>query len=319
MKNYMKSKVTGTTNNGIDLFNREDLKYYYLSKKRHEIFYNDFKGIINYKYLTLIKGESLSLYEYGKLGRRKSSDIDLLIPREEIQLIENNLQKTGYLPTCTCEYNRKSKIFCLSSSHQLPSFLKVENNIKVEVDVNFDLFWGEYTGKRIDVGEFLENNFCKQNIYGLDFNVLTPLNSLIQLILHHYKEMNSIFHLIKHNTINYAMFNDIYRLLINNKTICVNSVYELCKKYDIMPFAYYIFYYTNEIFKDDYIRSFVNKTYNCYGRELLDCYGLSERERKHWNVDFKERLNSINIYDLIKSDLSKNDLIKNGINSNIFG
>ena len=53
------------------------------------------------------------------------------------------------------------------------------------------------------------------------------------------------------------------------------------------------------------------------GIELLNCYGLSNEERKTWKYDFITRLNSNDIFQLIKCDLSIKDLAKIEYNKNM--
>ena len=50
------------------------------------------------------------------------------------------------------------------------------------------------------------------------------------------------------------------------------------------------------------------------GSQLLNCYGLNEYERHY---DFNKRLNSENIYNLIKEDLTEKDLDKIKINKRV--
>ena len=54
------------------------------------------------------------------------------------------------------------------------------------------------------------------------------------------------------------------------------------------------------------------------GELLLNCYGLCEKERKEWKYDFKTRLESENLYDLIKDDLTERDQEKIAVNKRIF-
>jgi len=50
----------------------------------------------------------------------------------------------------------------------------------------------------------------------------------------------------------------------------------------------------------------------------LNCYGLCEKERKEWKCDFQTRLESNDLYSLIKDDLTEKDHEKIAINKRIF-
>ena len=88
---------------------------------------------------AIVKGEVLSQLCYNHLGERISSDIDILVPREELSQIENILSKHGFVS----QTKRADRILKLSASHELGAFIKEYNGIRTILDVNFDIFWGE--------------------------------------------------------------------------------------------------------------------------------------------------------------------------------
>lgn len=264
-----------------------------------------------------IKGEALSILAYGTVGKRNSSDIDILIPRKNITITEKFLNESGFKHQCI---SRADRIMLLSSSHQsLPWNKKINSVLSVTVDLNHDLFWGEYTGRRIDISEFISDTI-EMEIYGCKVKSLSPLKAMVQLILHHYKEMNSIYHLAGHNSINYNMFKDVYYLWKHNqKSISLETLYAISLKYEIVPYVFYVLYFTNCIFQDVMLQQYVYNFQTAEGELLLDYYGLAEKERKPWKVDFQTRLQTDNIYELIRNDLTKEDFEKLERNRQIFG
>ena len=275
-----------------------------------------FEALYEFKY-ALIKGEALSIGAYGKTGERVSNDIDILIPRKSLTEIEQLFEHYGFKSTIQ---SREDKILMLSASHQISPVIKdVPPYGTLSIDINFDVFWGEYQGKRIDIEDFL-SDFVEVNIYGCKIKTLNLLKSMVQLILHHYKEMNSIYHLAGHNCIKYSMFKDVYFLWKNNEDeISLEELYHVSSRYEIIPYVYYILYYTNMIFNDDRLKVYIDKFETKEGVELLECYGLNENERKYWKVDFQTRLNTEDLYGLIKNDLTQADIEKLERNCRIFG
>lgn len=270
---------------------------------------------------AVIKGEPLSLLCYNEKSARDSQDIDILIERKHISYFERRLKESGFTMLInknkfTC---REGRILCISHSHQIPPYIKETLNQQIEVDLNFDIFWGEYTGKRIDIGKFLSDTI-ELEIYGCTVKTLPPLQAMIQLILHHYKEMNSIYHLAGHNCINYSMFKDVYYLWKNNKdAISLEKLHAISSDYKIIPYVFYVLYFTNWIFKNTELQNYVEAFRTSEGEVYLNYYGLAEKERKLWNVDFQTRLEVNNLYEIIRDDLTEADIEKLDRNRKIFG
>ncbi len=265
---------------------------------------------------TIIKGEPLTKLIYGKEGLRRSSDIDFLIARKKMRDIENDLIHSGFAKETTGRYNQ---ILTLILSHQSSAWSKLTEHFgKITIDINFDLFWGEYEGKRIDIEEFLSDTI-EMAIYGVKVKTLPPIKAMVQLILHHYKDMNSIFLLATRKSIKYDMFKDVYYLLKNNlDTIPLDKLYAMSAEYEIIPYMFYILYYTGQVFDDEILKQYIEAFRTPEGEALLNCYGLCAKERKEWKCDFNTRLEVSNLYDLIKDDLTEKDHEKIAINKRIF-
>jgi len=280
--------------------------------KRAKSFFEDIQN----KTYAHIKGEALSIQAYGCTGHRIFSDLDILLPRKELADFERILKDNEFYTTLQ---SRQDKIMMLSSSHQTAPWVKnIEPWGQLNIDLNFDIFWGEYTGKRIDIAEFL-SDAMEIEIYGCRIKTLPPIKAMVQLILHHYKDMNSIFLLATRKSIRYNMFKDVYHLLKNNlDTIALDKLYAMSTRYEIIPYVYYILYYTAILFKDEFLREYIEAFKTPVGEELLNCYGLNKSERREWRVDFQTRLESSSLYELIKDDLTSDDLEKIAINKRVF-
>lgn len=259
---------------------------------------------------VIIKGEPLSVLAYNNLGKRKCADIDILVSKATLPDLEKLLNHFGFI---TKRHSRNDRILMLTFSHQLSPWQKPLSSIgRIIIDVNFDMFWGEYRGKRIDIDAFIDDSICL-DIYGCQIKSLSPIKAMIQLILHHYREMNSIYHIVKHNVISYEKFNDVYSLWKNNSTngkITLDALYHLCTKYEIIPYVFYILYYTSRVFHDVDLKTWSDVFWTKEGEVLLDQYGLEEKERKKWPIDFETRLNAQDLYPIIKNNLTQNDYEK---------
>jgi len=264
---------------------------------------------------AVVKGEPLSLAAYGAFGCRGFGDIDLLIPRSYLDSVERILRSLQYKTNLT---NRRDRLLLMSYSHQLIEYTKYYDDMMIEIDLNFDILWGEYQGSRIDMDNFLSDTIA-MDIHGIRVKTLTPIKALIQLVLHHYKDMNSIFLLATKKSIKHIMFKDLYYYFKNNKHhFPLEKLYKLCEKYEVVPYVYYILYYTGLLFDDKDLQQYVDAFYCEEGNNLIDHYGLNESEQHKWSVDFKTRLDSNNLFDLIKDDLTVKDIEKININKKLF-
>ncbi|MDR3046756.1 MAG: nucleotidyltransferase family protein [Bacteroidales bacterium] len=264
---------------------------------------------------AVIKGEPLSCLAYNSFNKRIASDIDILIDRNNLRFVCDKLQDLGYIQKIS---QRIDRILSLSNSHQTIPFKKKFKLFYNEIDINFDIFWGEYSGKRVGMDEFLSDTI-EMDIYGVKVKTLPPLKAMIQLILHHYKDMNSLFLLATRKSIKYDMFKDIYYLLKNNlESISLDKLYSMSTKYEIMPYVYYVLHHTGLLFDDDNLSEYISAFKTPEGEKLLNCYGLNDSERREWRYDFKTRLETADLYDLIKDDLTPKDTEKIAVNKKVF-
>ena len=84
------------------------------SSLRYKLSKELFNTLVNTTYAH-IKGEALSVQAYGSVGNRKTSDIDLLISRNELVKVEQILIESGFKQPYL---SRTDKITIISSSHQ---------------------------------------------------------------------------------------------------------------------------------------------------------------------------------------------------------
>ena len=268
-----------------------------------------------------IKGAALSKRIYGNPAYRMSGDIDLLVAPEysdkvksvllENEFIQGKLDGDKIVP-----YTRRELIYQKSFSHQLAQFIKATgSNICpfVSIDVNLDIVWGEGDFS-VDMSDFAGDISHTEGcgIQGTIIRRLRPVYEFISLCMHHYKDMNSIY-LIADRGLNLSEYCDIYFYHAN----VMPDADELAKtaaKYGVSEYIYYCAYYANEIFRDERIRRYLEKSESETAKKLIDCYGLNESERKVWNVPFYERLLDNGFRERFFDSLSAEDKKKVQIN-----
>ena len=110
----------------------------------------DFLVEIDFPY-AMIKGATLSYRAYQNISMRLSSDIDLLISKNDAHKCKTLLEKhgfyQGYIKNKTLvPYTREEILFYELFTHQMPPFLKISDKGIISItniDVNTDIYWKE--------------------------------------------------------------------------------------------------------------------------------------------------------------------------------
>ena len=255
---------------------------------------------------VIIKGEVLSVQAYGKPGRRHLGDVDVLVQKENIGKLTALLIENGFE---TNVLTREQEIITKAFSHQVTPYRKLVSGIAVNIDINYDFFWGEWDKARPSIGDILSRRQYL-TLYDQFVPVLTIEDAFIQLCLHHYKDMNSLFHLAYVNPITSEKFQDIYYFWLNNRNcLSVEYISNWSKKYQIGLYIDYILSQTAYIMKDKSIAEWGKKFYQGYNY-LLNYYGLDSKRRKKWDIPLDVRINNPTLPEYIRKSLSPEELEK---------
>lgn len=268
---------------------------------------------------ALFKGAVLSKQLYKDPFARNSGDIDLLFCIDNYSEIKNALTQAGFVQGRFINgkiepVSRRQRIFQTSMTHQIPSFVKVINHHEdmcITIDLNHNLMWGENKEKleTSRVLKYVEDD----EICGVKYKKLIPEMDFIAICLHHYKDMNSFFQLIKGHY-RLKLFWEIYKYLIEVQPD-TKKLNELCGILSVGAYVYYCIYYVQIIFEDSRLEEYLSSL--CVYREdgIMDTYGLNEEERKKWGMPFEERLISEVLPLYVYNNLTEKE--KENINKNI--
>jgi hypothetical protein len=243
---------------------------------------------------ALVKGAVLSKRAYRETYYRNFGDIDLLIERKNASEVKKILLENGFVQGKLIDgkirpFTRQEIVFQGSQSHQTAPFVKKAKNELVghiNIDLNYDVYWGEMNPST-NLYDFLSGTEI-EIINDVRFKALNKEADFLFLCLHQFKHLNSIF-LITEGSINLARFCDIYYYIKNN-TLNIDSLLAYAKNFNAESYVYYCLHYASEIFGCSKINDAMKAFCSDEGNELLNCYGLNDKERKEWNVDFNERL-----------------------------
>ena len=267
---------------------------------------------------AIIKGPVLSQKLYGDPFWRNSKDIDILISRENIDdckalLLREGFVQGKYMYGRFHAFSREELIYQTSLTHQMASFVKATENPAcpyIYLDVNTGISWDE-SSIISDTKYVLSYN---QTMPLLNFDVSTLSNEmgLIELCLHHYKDMNSMY-LLTRGSFKLGLYYDIY-LYIKNVDIDLTVFENICATLNLGQYIYVCLYQTNEIFKDGDVELTMSKIEKFKNETLLNTFGLTDAERKDWKLPLTKRLFYINVPEYVLSALSESEINKIRIN-----
>ncbi len=290
-----------------------------LDKAARKVKYQYLIDLLNKKaafHYAIVKGEVLSVLAFGAPGKRNSGDIDVLVDKKDLKALEIILKEDGFE---SADLTRQEKIVARAFSHQIEPYHKQLPLGSLEIDINYELIWGEWNGKRPSVSEMLARRE-KIDIFGIQVPTLTVEDAFVQLCLHHYKDMNVLFHLTLHNPISRRLFNDVAGFWkLQSGKMDLKKLQRWMEEYELTPFFYYIAYYTDKVCDVPELAEWAKLLKSPQAIELLDTFGLAESERKVWPIPFEERLENEQLPELVRSMLTEKELEKAEQNHKIFG
>lgn len=295
-----------------------DLLYSFIIKERFMSGLDIFNSLEKQKITYAIhKGAILSYMLYGNFYTRKSGDVDFLFAREDCEQVKKMFEESGFIQgrvsnNAIVPYTRKEKIFQTSQTHQMPQFVKsTENKLCpfVAYDCNLDIFWGE-SNKKTNMRAFLKNTTSIE-IMGMTVKKLSPSAEFIALCMHHYKDLNSIYLLYTHGY-DTGKLTEIARY-VEVVQVDLDELFTLCNQYGVGEYVCYCAHFANKLFPNTVLSKIENELQSEKSTYLLNCFGLSDDERKEWIIQFDERILNTRYY--MEPLLSEKDRQK--INMNI--
>lgn len=264
---------------------------------------------------AIVKGEALSCQAFGRPGQRQSGDIDVLVDKQDLKKLEALLLENGFT---TRQLSREEQIVARAFSHQVTPYRKEMPLGALELDINYNLIWGEWKGKKPQVSEFLaRREFI--SIHGVEVPVLAVPDAFIHLCLHHYKDMNTLYHLTQHNTVTRRIFRDVAGFYGQQKDrLDQEKLNQWIQEYQLEPYFYYMLHLTAKVCGVPELEAWAAELKTPEGEGLLDRFGLTEEERKKWPIPFEERLDNDSVPEIVRGMLQEADQKKVEQNRRIF-
>lgn len=269
---------------------------------------------------AVIKGAYLDKIAYKNIGLRFSYDIDFLIEKRNYKRLHKLMLECGFIAG---EWNvkekkidktsRESVLYNFIYTHQAAPYVKIEKHDgydqDISVDLNFSISWGEDEQGLSLTSQLLEDTQIVE-YENIKYRVLNLEAFLIQICMHSYRDMNTLF-LIKIGKFKLRLLCDVfYYVFFNADKLNADKFINICKQHNYEKYIYYVLYYTTEVFDNFPWIDYVMKCIKPEDESFLNTYGISADEIKQWPIGFRDRVMSCNLFDTIRSSLTEEDIKK---------
>jgi len=202
-----------------------------------------------------VKGGYLIDNVYKNRSIRTTNDIDALIKRKDISLIDEIMNENGYTIR---EYDNengrvlipdgKKKMLYKTSMYNLLPYMKI-SNVLPRTLVIFDLSFAlDFSLNTTPVDEMLDATIQSDND-----NNLMPEHFLVHMCCHHYREASNVAWMLTGKDLNIIKFCDVREFVLQkmDSNSIARSV-EFAKKHGLEKALYFTIYFTKKIYNDGY-------------------------------------------------------------------
>lgn len=302
-------------------------QFFYLgNKEKNEFMYLEFKKILkafheNKIKVIPLKGSLLIPQVYEDYGFRVLNDLDFLISPEDKGRVTTALKKLGY---CIGNYNwSNSEVVQISRKEELlwslhagnihPHLKKFDNPYVrfIEIDFSYDVD----LQKNYNASQGLLEKSLVQSIFNIPVSLLNPIDFLIHLCIHLYKEATNVQWVLLHADLNIIKFCDIREyILVKSESLNWEILVHRAMDLGADKALFYSFYYLDYIFGDDFFTKIKNHL-NITDISFLENFGeLDYGGAAKWRKSFAERFFSMNNLDEIETTSKLENLKKNYFN-----
>lgn len=241
------------------------------------------------------KGPVLCALVYDDPGIRRMSDLDLLVERDRYPAVARVLTELGYRqgvpsPDGLTPYDRPTKAFWAMHLNNALPFRKLSTDPEVdlfEVDLCFDLFQRRSAGA-VDVRRVLDRS-VEHRICGVDAYALDPLDHLMDLCLHLYKEATSYLSIERGKDITLQRFLDVAESLRTSASGVVAGLAGHATELGAVRELYFALHHTRTLYPD----AVPAELLSCLAPgdlAYLDEYGELDGRTGRWSEDLLGRL-----------------------------
>lgn len=243
------------------------------------------------------KGPALCSLVYDDAGIRRMSDLDLLIDRASFDTAAKVLTELGYAQgvlsangSRVIPHQRKTKLFWAVHMNNALPFLKPATDPDVqwfEVDLCFDLFQKQSAGQ-VDVRAVLDR-VRPAVICGEPSFSLSPLDQLLDICLHLYKEATSYLSISQGRDINLSRFIDVAETIRATEPADLARLPAHVQHVGAEREVYFALFHASLLYPEAVPPELLAHL-EPRDRAYLDEYGQLEGRTRRWSQGFLDRL-----------------------------
>lgn len=292
------------------------LHYHYIGNRQKNVErFKEFKRLLqtfrNAKLKTVpLKGAILTPLVYKDYGLRMMSDLDFLIHPDDRKNASSLLKKEGFIigkydwaADQEIPIEREEEMMWRINAGNLYSHIKRsgEDFLKVHrVDFSYDVELKknyEATNALLDAAE--EKPFFQTDVY-----LLQPLDFLIHLAFHLYKEATNVQYVYLHADLNLIKFCDVREYVMfaeEQNQLDWHALQERAKELGAEKALFYTFTFLDLLYQTNYIDEL--KQLDMSDQSFLEAYGENDfGSSKIWKKSFIERFFSLDNRNELKEE-----------------
>lgn len=230
-----------------------------------------------------VKGAYLIDNVYCNRKIRITNDIDALIRKKDIKLINHIMLGNGYVQgdfdsvsSKIITPNTTKKMLYKTKMYNLLPYIKINNDIPrktVIFDLSFSL---DFSLNTSPVNEMLDCAVEKENKLEL-----LPEHFFIHMCCHHYREASNVAWILIGKDLNLIKFCDVREFVLQKMDNCsIQNAILFAKKYGIEKAVYFTIYFVREIYNDGYETDILNSL-DIKDEKFLYEFGMNDYDEIH--------------------------------------
>ncbi|MNM18826.1 hypothetical protein D3C81_291240 [compost metagenome] len=306
-------------NGKIDYQYKRLFDFYYLgNKERNKAIFTQFTLIIenferhNIKAVPL-KGAYLAPYVYKDLGLRSLNDLDFLLSVDDLDKASKLIGEMGFIPG---NFNRRTDEIKPASRKNVLAHRMLGGNLYQHVKKNdnpflkclsIDFSFDVDLKRNFHASRELLAHAVESNIFGNKIFLLKPIDFLIHLCIHLYKESSNIQWVTFQQECNLIKFCDLREFFLNHAdTLRPEQIAIRANELAAVKAVYFSFYYLGEIYLDEFSKNVLELLPISDTDFLEEFNSYDMRTTQKWRKTFWERFFSLSNKDeIIDNDKQK--------------